>query len=80
VFHCVHGSFDGHVPTRRSKGQQWANWPVKHSPRIYSSAASAGAVCQKLVDWIVCDGCRDGCQKLGVLRGKYGDGKVRKLV
>jgi len=36
------------------------------------SAASAGAICQKLVDWKVCDECRDGCQKLGVLRSKYG--------
>ncbi len=58
------------------------------------SAASAGTVCRKLVDYsatsagtvinvknsgLFCDECRDGCQKLGVFRGKYGDGKVRKL-
>jgi len=43
------------------------------------SAASAGTVCQKLVDWIICYECRDGCQKLGILRAKHGDGLVKSL-
>jgi hypothetical protein len=29
-----------------------------------SSGASVGTQCQKRVDWIVCDECRDGCQKV----------------
>ena len=36
-------------------------------------------VFQKLVNWIVCDKCRDGCQKLRVLHGKHGDSFVKSL-
>jgi hypothetical protein len=44
------------------------------------SAASAGTFCRKLVDWIVCDECRDGeVKNSGNLRGKHGDGSVKSL-
>jgi hypothetical protein len=50
VFHCVHGSFDGHVPARRSKGSAASAGTVMSKTRDYQRA-SAGTVCRKLVDY-----------------------------